>query len=221
MRITKSAEERRNEIIDVAYDLFTTQGYEQTGISEILKHVNIARGTFYYHFKSKEDILDAMIERKTTELIEKAKQVAEDRSLSVPQRLLGTLTAMQADDRDRPLMDEMHRPNNALLHQKSLNAVMDGIPPILTGIVIDGIAEGIFQTDFPLESVEMLVVYSSIVFDDVYANDSGAAKRAEAFITNAERIFGAQPGTFRFLLELGIGGKGTAGSISTDEVDNV
>ena len=63
MRVVKEAKERRNEILDVAERLFATKGFDNTSTNDILDEVGIARGTLYYHFKSKEDILDAMIER--------------------------------------------------------------------------------------------------------------------------------------------------------------
>ena len=65
MRIVKDAKERRNEILDVAERLFCEKGFDNTSTNDILAEIGIARGTLYYHFKSKEDILDAMIERLT------------------------------------------------------------------------------------------------------------------------------------------------------------
>ena len=63
MRVVKDAEERRNEILDVAERLFCAKGFDNASTNDILKEIGIARGTLYYHFKSKEDILD-LIERK-------------------------------------------------------------------------------------------------------------------------------------------------------------
>ena len=63
MRVVKEAEERRNEILDAADMLFADKGFDNTSTSDILEKVGIARGTLYYHFKSKEDILDALIDR--------------------------------------------------------------------------------------------------------------------------------------------------------------
>lgn len=61
MRIVKEASVRRNEILDAAEQLFVTKGFDETSTNDILEQVGIARGTLYYHFKSKEKILDAMI----------------------------------------------------------------------------------------------------------------------------------------------------------------
>ncbi|MCI6004319.1 MAG: helix-turn-helix domain-containing protein [Blautia sp.] len=74
MRIVKEATERRNEILDVAERLFCTQGYDNTSTNDILAEIGIARGTLYYHFRNKEDILDAMIDRILDEIIRKAEK---------------------------------------------------------------------------------------------------------------------------------------------------
>lgn len=63
MRVVKDAAERRKEILDVAERLFCTNGFDNTSTNDILAEIGIARGTLYYHFRSKEDILDAMIDR--------------------------------------------------------------------------------------------------------------------------------------------------------------
>ena len=73
MRVVKEAEERRNEILDVAQRLFTAKGFDNTSTNDILNEIGIARGTLYYHFKSKEEILDAMIDRTTKQLVDKQK----------------------------------------------------------------------------------------------------------------------------------------------------
>ena len=48
--------------------LFETKGFDNTSTSDILNEIGIARGTLYYHFKSKEEIPDAMIIRMTKRL---------------------------------------------------------------------------------------------------------------------------------------------------------
>lgn len=76
MRVVKEAEERKNEILDVAERLFGTKGFDGTSTGDILNEIGIARGTLYYHFKSKEEILDAMISRMMSRLVEKAEVIA-------------------------------------------------------------------------------------------------------------------------------------------------
>lgn len=62
----------REQIIEAADRLFYQQGYERTSFADIAEAVKISRGNFYYHFKTKDEILDAVISlrlAKTAELL--------------------------------------------------------------------------------------------------------------------------------------------------------
>jgi TetR/AcrR family transcriptional repressor of nem operon len=54
----------RDQIIEAADQLFYRQGYEHTSFSDIADVVQISRGNFYYHFKTKDEILDAVIDAR-------------------------------------------------------------------------------------------------------------------------------------------------------------
>ena len=56
-----SEQTTRDHIIEAADRLFYRQGYEHTSFSDIADVVQISRGNFYYHFKTKDEILDAVI----------------------------------------------------------------------------------------------------------------------------------------------------------------
>lgn len=59
-----SASETREQIVDVADRLFHENGFEATSFADIAKVVGLSRGNFYYHFKTKDEILDAVIARR-------------------------------------------------------------------------------------------------------------------------------------------------------------
>jgi TetR/AcrR family transcriptional repressor of nem operon len=54
----------RDHIVEAADQLFYRQGYEHTSFSDIADVVQISRGNFYYHFKTKDEILDAVIDAR-------------------------------------------------------------------------------------------------------------------------------------------------------------
>lgn len=54
----------RDHIVEAADRLFYRQGYEHTSFADIADAVQISRGNFYYHFKTKDEILDAVIEAR-------------------------------------------------------------------------------------------------------------------------------------------------------------
>ncbi|WP_148716643.1 TetR/AcrR family transcriptional regulator [Chitinolyticbacter meiyuanensis] len=51
----------RDQIVEAADALFYQRGYEKTSFADIASLVSISRGNFYYHFKTKDDILAAVI----------------------------------------------------------------------------------------------------------------------------------------------------------------
>ena len=61
-----SHKKTREHIVEAADKLFYERGFEHTSFSDIAKNVKISRGNFYYHFKTKDDILDAVINVRLT-----------------------------------------------------------------------------------------------------------------------------------------------------------
>lgn len=59
-----SASETRRQIVDVADRLFYEHGFEATSFADIAQEVGLSRGNFYYHFKTKDEILSAVIARR-------------------------------------------------------------------------------------------------------------------------------------------------------------
>jgi TetR/AcrR family transcriptional repressor of nem operon len=51
----------RQQIIEAADELFYTQGFEATSFADISEKVGLSRGNFYYHFRTKDEILSAVI----------------------------------------------------------------------------------------------------------------------------------------------------------------
>ncbi|WP_117195652.1 TetR/AcrR family transcriptional regulator [Rhizobium terrae] len=56
-----SAEDTRRQIVDAADRLFYERGFEATSFADLASAVHLSRGNFYYHFKTKDDVLKAVI----------------------------------------------------------------------------------------------------------------------------------------------------------------
>ena len=57
----KKGEKRKQDLIQIAYRLFVSRGYEHTSVDEIIAEAGIAKGTYYYYFESKEQMLEDVI----------------------------------------------------------------------------------------------------------------------------------------------------------------
>ncbi len=205
MRIVKDPEERKNEILKAAARLFTEKGFEETSINDITDEVGVARGTVYYYFKSKEEIMETLIDRMGSQMISAAKVIADDKSIPVIERLLKTILSINASGSDESILEHIHKPQNALMHQKTHRIMLESVTPVLASIIEDGIKEKIFDTPYPYESVETVIAHNIIVFDGGYMDilpPEERIKKMKAFVFNLDRIFGAEPGSFAPILGL-------------------
>lgn len=204
MRITKDPIERRNEILDVAAKLFTTKGYAKTTINDILQEIKIAKGTFYYYFKSKEEVMDAIITRMSDTYVTRAKEVAARTDLGANEKLFQVLMANRNDDQKDQMIEQLHEVENAQMHQKSLVETIQQMTPVLTDILKQGINEGVYHTPYPREMVEIILVSSQFLFDEgiFHWEPQELEQKTAAFIWMLETTLGAKKDSFAYVAQM-------------------
>lgn len=206
MRIVKEAEIRKKEILDAAATLFAEKGYDNTSTTDLLEAVGIAKGTLYHHFKSKEAIMDALIERQTDYVLAEARRIAADKSIPVEERMIRTILALHVDTEEtegNELIEHLHKPQNALMHQKTKRIIFQSVPPILAGILEDGIDLRLYDTPYPLECMEMAMSYLDNILDEdmLELTDTQRLEKIRAFIFSLERLLGVKTGGLTYFNE--------------------
>lgn len=73
-RISKSPEERKQEIIETALEIFQEKGYENTTIKDIAERMKVAQGLCYRYFKSKQEIFAAASDYYASNFVEHIKE---------------------------------------------------------------------------------------------------------------------------------------------------
>lgn len=208
MRVVKEANERKNEILEAAAILFQKNGFEQTSIHDIQEMVGIARGTLYHHFKSKEEIMDAILKKQSEQMLLAARKIAEDKTIPIEERIIRTAMALKLEKAEgagsKELIEQLHKPQNALMHQKTKRIIMQQVPPILAEIIKDGIDQELLDTPYPLECMELMVAYLNIMLDDevMELTEEQQFGRLKAFIFHLERMLGVKMGQLDYILQI-------------------
>ncbi len=167
-RIVKEHSVRRNEILDVAQRLVYTKGYEQMTIQDILDDLQISKGAFYHYFDSKQALLEALIERMLDQGIQLILPIVQNPHLPALEKLqsyFATIARWRTAQKAffLSLLRVWYNDDNAIVRQKMRSTiVIKGITSLLTGIIRQGIQEGVFTTSYPDQVGEVIV---SLGFD--------------------------------------------------------
>lgn len=149
--------------------------------------------------------MDALIERYTVLLLGAAKEIAADKSIPINERIIRVVMALNINDGNgKEIIEHIHKPQNALMHQKIQKVIINSVPPILTEIIREGIEQGLFSTPYPYECMEMAVAYTNTIFDDDMVNmtNEERASRIQAFVFNIERLLGVESGSLMYMMKM-------------------
>ncbi|MCW2276993.1 TetR/AcrR family transcriptional regulator [Heliophilum fasciatum] len=181
-RITKKPEERKAELLEAAYRLFVKKGYHHTAVSDIVKEVGVAQGTFFYYFATKEDVLEAITERYIVRMLEDAKRITENPNLTAPQKLNDVLNSVlrnlgtQGETILQVLLEEKYLG----LRQKLQSHSEQRFTPYLITILEQGQAEKSMYIEHLPETIDFINgIFSLLVESALSANSpEGLARKA-------------------------------------------
>ena len=177
--VKKSRINNRENIIDVAIKLIGEKGVEGTSLADIAKEVGISKGTLYYYYSSKNDLIFDItkehVDKVTANIFSMIEKNREETSLEETLKLLiGTL--LKSETRTRLhlyLIQEIMSGNEDLKHrfietyQRWFNMIQDGhllltsnpkelsvqariLVAIIDGLIIQG---SIGTGDIPLDEI--------------------------------------------------------------------
>jgi AcrR family transcriptional regulator len=204
---------RRDSFVDAAQRLISTKGYERMSVQDVLDELNASRGAFYHYFDSKTALLDAVTERLVDQGLAAIGPMATDPDRSALEKfeaLFAGLAEYKAGQRDLILgfMRAWLADENAIIREHLRRGIVGRLESLLTGIVEQGVREGVFQVTSAHETGRVLVTLlqginedASRLFVDVVdglAPLSAFESRLGAYLEAFERILGAQSGSLKF-----------------------
>ena len=191
-RVRKDPLERRQELMDISLELFCSQGYEQTMVQDICKKAGVAKGTFFYYFPTKEDVLRAIFVRWTDVFVGRYAQQAAGKDGA--EKLLLLLELFGADNP----MDEIAESRGDLADLLWKHCRARGFEPLLRDILQQGQREGRMH----LTDIEAAMDFFWAILDATWPeerqdelDDAQLAARQKTAGGLIEALFGMAPGS--------------------------
>jgi len=152
--MTKSAkkhDKKKTELLNSAQRLFLRNGYENTSVASIIDAVGKAKGTFYHYFRSKEELLEQVVDRQLESISQMSEPVIADSKLNALEKLnalysLSTRFNVATRDTTIMLVKAFYADNNIRLLDKFTKKRIKTFAPILSKVISQGVAEGVFHT---------------------------------------------------------------------------
>lgn len=189
---------RKEELLNIAYNKFITQGYQNTSIDEIISEAKIAKGTYYYYFESKEKTLEEVINMVVEKMTNKAKAILELK-LPLEQKFVNVILSFKPEINEEHLTELINLPENIIMHEKVNKKVIQNAVPILTQIVEEGNKQEILNcTENIPEKIKITLMLSSSLFDDGNYNEADI----KVYIDIVESLLGASKGSLSFIKNL-------------------
>ena len=175
MARNKHPEETVNLIVSVAFRKFMEKGYEHTSIQDIIDNLGgMSKGAIYHHFKSKEDILMAVMDRMTAGSNRMLKDIRYRNGLSGKEKL----KAIFKESIKRPVQDDIFtvapdfHNNPKLLFSIMHDTIENAVPNYILPIIRQGIADGSIETDYPEQLAELILLVANIWMNPMIFNSS-------------------------------------------------
>ena len=207
-RSSKTPEERRKDLIEMAEILFEKNGFMATAVSDIVRGLGVAQGTFYYYFKTKDEILGAILQKNWEEFYQQMEPNLKEKSFKPIERLKIIFAALFTPVEGKQGLEKYFHGHQyetelyASFHRKSDELRVKIFLPIIEKIIKEGIDEGTFHKIRNHQEIAEILFYGvstymhlhSPYFTDVdYLN--GKMKALEELF---EIVLGVKEGTFYF-----------------------
>jgi AcrR family transcriptional regulator len=160
-RETRSTD-TQSSILDAAVDLFIAQGFESTPMDAIANAAGVAKGTLYYHFDSKEGIVDAIVARYAEEGEAGLAEIASGSAPFVDK--LEAVAAVLGELNNRHF-SRLHRMKYIDIHTKTNTVMVKRFARHIARIVEQGVRDGVCSCASPIGLVEVLLAAAGTLLD--------------------------------------------------------
>ncbi|MGB9979952.1 TetR/AcrR family transcriptional regulator [Methanobacterium sp.] len=172
-RVTKDPETRRKEFIAAARELFIEKGFDQTSVSDITDKVGMSHGSFFYYFKSKKGVMEEVINDNLTSWKDFMLDLVANEEMNALKKMQIIFTMTIKSRKAKQNINEFfQKEGNAVMYREHRKKSREIVVPLITQIVEQGVDEGIFNIEFPRETVEYVGYVVENLGDSLKATQS-------------------------------------------------
>ena len=197
--------DKKDLILDTAENLMTSIPDNNITINLIARSAGIGKGSIYYYFNSKEEILDAVIERSYKKALHEYFSGINTHAAALEKikYLFQSMIKKEFRDNQQNLILTLHLHDSLILHNKMKLVAISEVSPVLTELLKQGIDEGTISSDTPEESAEMIVAFITYLFDtSVFpSDDKKIFNKLKLFANVLETCLQTESGSFDFLFQ--------------------
>lgn len=196
---------KKDLILDTMQKLMNEKPSQAISVSDIAREAGIGKGSIYYYFKSKEEILEAVIERTYSKAIEESERLLEVSHLDALTKMEIIFRACR-DSSSELLRQEsstfLEMQQSALVHQQYIRIIIKKLRPILADIIRQGNQEGTMYCESPDEVAEIALLILTIKFDNQLSLQppEQIRKTLDVFIYMLETSFHIEKGRLDYML---------------------
>ncbi len=156
-RITKDPETRRKEFIKAARELFLEKGFDQTSVNDITNKVGMSHGSFFYYFKSKNEVMKEVITDNLNYWKEFMNDLVSNNEMNALEKLkiIFSIT-IKSQNAKQNLNEFLQKEGNAVMYREHRKKSREIVIPLLTQVVEQGVKEGTLKVEYPRETVEFV-----------------------------------------------------------------
>jgi len=151
--------DNEKKLIDAAGRLFSEKGYSETSIDDICEEVGVTHGLFYYYFDSKQDIVEAITARLVEDITETLDDITNDPILGAQEKFMKLWIQSLQEKKERAYLTSVlmgDSPISRFVNQVYHDAV-EAMVPYLKEIVEQGVEEGVFDTEYPEQTMRFWI----------------------------------------------------------------
>ena len=150
----------KEKIVSISTNLFLTKGYAKTSMQDIVNELGMSKGAIFHHFKSKDEIFEAVIVKMAGEQIINYKDMLsnEMQNLSAREKLIAIFQKSLVVNDNLVSKMVMSRIQDPKMIVGMIRFNLETSAPMIASLIREGVVDGSVSTEYPDECAQVIML---------------------------------------------------------------